>query len=121
MGLVPVNQYYYTLGHDLLSTGTLKEGLDARSFKGEIILMYGTVNFALPLLQSWTAINREGYAHTLVLMSTEKDCRRMTELEPQFGCTWSSDQLPDKVRHQVMCNLGFRVNVITTHQLCHQE
>jgi len=75
--------------------GKLKEGLEARSYKREIILLYGTANLGLPLLQSWAAIDREGYAHTLVLMTKEKDCQRMTVFEPRFGCTWSTDLLPE--------------------------
>ena len=84
----------------LCITGKLKEGLEARSYRREIIFMYGTGNFALPLLQSWAAIDRQGFAHTIALMPEEKHCQKMLAFEPRFGCVWSTDTLPHAVwRH----------------------
>jgi hypothetical protein len=106
--------------------GKLREALEARSYRGEIILFYGTAAFALSLLQTWSAIDREGYAHTLVLMPRcaavyfqharsapfigyhqkqcckspshrEQDCRKVIGFEARLGCIWSSDPMPTAV------------------------
>ena len=92
--------YTYALMSEcwLCITGKLKEGLEARSYRREIIFMYGTGNFALPLLQSWAAIDRQGFAHTIALMPEEKHCQKMLAFEPRFGCVWSTDTLPHAVR-----------------------
>ena len=88
-------------GSHICLTGKLKEGLVARSYRREIIFLYGTGSFALPLLQTWAAIDREGFAHTIALVPEEKDCQGLLAFEPRFGCTWSTDTLPDAVREGV--------------------
>ena len=90
----------------LMVPGRLREGMEARSYKREIIFMYGTGSFAIPLLQSWRAIDREGFEHTMALMTKEKDCHKITSFEPRFGCTWSTAPLPDEVGDRML--LGSR-------------
>ena len=43
------------------------------------------------------AIHREGFEHTMALMTKERDCLKITAFEPRFGCTWSTDPLPEEV------------------------
>ena len=99
----------------VMNSGKLREGLEARSYRREVITSYGTGSFTLPLLQLWQSLLREGFEHTLILMPKESDCRKMVAFDPRFGCTWSTDVMDDMVR-TLSCTCRNHVLIVSHHK-----
>ena len=72
------------------SGSVLREALEARSFKGELILIANSLNKLGGLVQLVSNLKHLGYEHVLLLSYDRRSCEGLIKLLPSMGCVWSS-------------------------------
>ena len=74
-----------------MPSGTvLREALEARSYKGEIILIANSLEKLGGLIQLISNLEHLGYGHVLLLSYDKSNCEGLVKLLPGLGCVWSS-------------------------------
>jgi len=72
------------------SGSVLREALEARSYKGELILVANSLEKLGGLTQLISNLEHLGYGHVLLLSYDKKSCEGLVKLLPGLGCVWSS-------------------------------
>ena len=72
------------------SGSVLREALEARSYKGELILIANSLNKLGGLVQLISNLEHLGYGHVLLLSYDKSSCEGLIKLLPSLGCVWSS-------------------------------
>lgn len=72
----------------------LREALQARSYKQEVILMVSDRDRIDTFLQAANSMHRFGFGHILLLSMTESDCQAINNVVPEIGCGWTTFVYP---------------------------
>ena len=72
------------------SGSVLREALEARSYKGEIILIANSLEKLGGITQLISNLEHLGYGHVLLLSYDRTNCEGLVKLLPVLGCVWSS-------------------------------
>jgi len=72
----------------------LREALQARSYRKEVIIMVSDLNRLDSFLQAADSLQHLGLSNILLLSHSEAMCGRISPIVPSIGCTWSSHKHP---------------------------
>ncbi len=72
----------------------LREALQARSYKKEVIILVSDLNRLDSFLQAADSLQHLGLSNILLLSHSEAMCGRISPIVPSIGCTWSSHKHP---------------------------
>ena len=76
--------------HMPLPGSVLHEALEARSYKGELILIANSLEKIGGIVQLISNLEHLGYGHVLLLSYDRSNCEGLLGLLPGLGCVWSS-------------------------------
>ena len=79
----------------MLSGSVLHEALEARSYKGELILIANSLEKIGGIVQLISNLGNLGYGHVLLLSYDRSNCEGLLGLLPGMGCVWSSFSFGD--------------------------
>lgn len=72
----------------------LREALQARSYKQEVIVMVSDHSRIDSFLQAANSLHSFGLGHILLLGLTKTDCEAVNKVVPDIGCAWTSFVYP---------------------------
>jgi len=88
----------------------LREALQARSYKKEVIIMVSDLNRLDSFLQAADSLQHLGLSNILLLSHSEAMCGRISPIVPSIGCTWSSHKHPtDLAGNFYVWSLRYRI------------
>ncbi|DBB03375.1 TPA: hypothetical protein ACH3X3_010747 [Trebouxia sp. C0006] len=95
---------------DLYTSSALREALQARSYKKEVIIMVSDLNRLDSFLQAAGSLQHLGLSNILLLSHSEAMCGRISPIVSSIGCTWSSHKHPtDLAGNFYVWSLRYRI------------
>ena len=88
----------------------LREALQARSYKKEVIIMVSDLKRLDSFLQAADSLQHLGLSNVLLLSHTEAMCERISLVVSSIGCAWSSHKHPaDLAGNFYVWSLRYRI------------
>lgn len=76
----------------------LRQALQSRSYKQEVILMVSNIERLDSFVQAVYSLRKLGLSNILLLSYNEDTCQAIAPVVPEIGCGWSSHKHPEDLQ-----------------------